>query len=375
MSIVNPHLHHNGTKPMKCVTSIRTLITEKASTTPYFSAAQLKAIYNVPTVPVNAGKKRSVVSIIIAFHHPKIQADLANFWKYNNFPGAVPIINIKNLGSNTNINSTWYSEACLDTQIVAAMNPNATINLIEAKSASLSNMIAAINTAKTLGSDVISMSWGANDNKVFSASQYGQSLFTNNICYCASTGDTEWPSWPSVATNCIAVGGTSLYSNPRLETTWEKAGCGYSLSNPKPPYQSNIVPPSGVPSARYIPDISLVANPATGVTISVSNKFVIFGGTSLSAPFFGSIISLANQQRFNLAIPKLGLTSVASSTQDIHNILYKTINNTTLFYDVMNGIDKQGSTVFEAKYGFDLCTGWGSVRDCTELCSYLSTVA
>jgi subtilase family serine protease len=76
------------------------------------------------------------------------------------------------------------------------------------------------------------------------------------------------------------------------------AGGGPSTVFPKPAFQSNL--PGDF---RQTPDISMVADPETGLEIIVTpdsvpghQKFVeVFGGTSLSAPMFSAMWALANQ--------------------------------------------------------------------------------
>ena len=76
-------------------------------------------------------------------------------------------------------------------------------------------------------------------------------------------------------------------------------GGGISLYETGPAYQQ------GVQSTGYrtTPDVSLVADPATGAWIAdpynlnPSNPFEIVGGTSLSAPAWAGLMALANQGR------------------------------------------------------------------------------
>ena len=77
------------------------------------------------------------------------------------------------------------------------------------------------------------------------------------------------------------------------------SGGGISLYEPEPAYQQ------GVQSTGYrtTPDVSLVADPATGAWIAdpynldPSNPFEVVGGTSLSAPSWAGLFALVNQAR------------------------------------------------------------------------------
>ena len=77
------------------------------------------------------------------------------------------------------------------------------------------------------------------------------------------------------------------------------SGGGISLYEPEPTYQQ------GVQSTGYrtTPDVSMVADPATGAWIAdpynldPSDPFEVVGGTSLSAPAWAGLVALVNQGR------------------------------------------------------------------------------
>ena len=131
----------------------------------------------------------------------------------------------------------------------------------------------------------------------------------------ASTGDygTADPEYPAFSPNVVAVGGTSLTLNAdnsyNSETGWGYysstvgafigSGGGISLYEPEPAYQH------GVQSTGYrtTPDVSFVADPATGAWIAdpynlpADNPWEVVGGTSLSAPSWAGLIALVDQGR------------------------------------------------------------------------------
>lgn len=382
--------------------------TAKASINPNvpynsYSAPQLIKLYNVPTISPATGKRKVTIAIIIAYTYPNLKADLQTFWQsYTNFgPNSTPpTINIRTMPGATQ-NSGWAQEECLDVQICCSINPNANIWVVEAKSDDLADLLAAIAYATTtINADVISMSWGGSD--LSSYSQYN-TYFTNaNKCFCASTGDTNAVSWPSVSSNVIAVGGTTLLwspnsssTNSRSEFTWSGAGCGYSSTMVKPTYQNQVTALSGQKN-RAIPDVSLIANPQTAFNVVYAGNWYGVGGTSVSAPFFSAIISLANQQRINAG--KSTLTSVynvnaaqLTTTQpstytppgnNIQQYLYKTIltnlaKYSSIFNDITIGTDvgstaTGGKTTYSTAVGYDITTGIGSpnvIALCSELCN------
>jgi len=359
----------------------------------YFSGNQLLSLYNVPSVKPTSPSKTSTIAIVVAFSYKNVLADLKIYWQNSiNFGAASdpPKVNIYTM-PGAKSNSGWALEECLDVQMVCTINPNATIWVVEATSASVPDLLTAVDYAtKVLKADVISMSWGLDDNA--SLSQI-PGCFTNpTTTYCAASGDSNTASWPSVLSNCVSVGGTSLIWSPnsspnRIEFPWKKAGCGYSCSVPQPSYQSDV---SGISRTnRAIPDVSMIADDATSVYSVYNGNWYGVGGTSVSTPIFAGIVSLMNQQRFNLG--KGALTSVYNNvtmpSNNIQNYLYKTIlpnpsKYSTCFYDITIGNDlgsvggnskKSNSLItYNASAGYDLTTGIGS-PNATTLCEELSS--
>jgi subtilase family serine protease len=146
---------------------------------------------------------------------------------------------------------------------------------------------------------------------------------------------------------------------------------------------------------RAVPDVSLIANTNTGVYVVFKGNWYSFGGTSVSTPIFASMLSIANQIRFNQG--KTALTTVYNKTpnvatnstyvpptNNVQQYLYKTIYTSTKynsdFYDVTIGNDKgsvAGSstalTTYNAGFKYDLPTGLGS-PNCSNLCNDLLNI-
>jgi subtilase family serine protease len=362
----------------------------------FFNGSQLLNLYNVTPVTVATGKKQVKIAIVVAYTYPGLLSDLKTYWQnpINFGPNSKPpTVNIYTMpGAKTN--SGWEQEACLDLQMVCTVNPNANIWVVEAKTDGVSDLLAAVEYSSTiLQADVISMSWGVDDSNVYSS--YATRFNNTNVCYCAASGDANVVSWPSVLSNCISVGGTTLLwtpnaQNPRTEFAWNSAGCGYATSVSQPNYQKEINNITHV--KRAIPDVSLVASQNTGVYVVYKGNWYSFGGTSVSTPLFSAMLSLANQLRFNSG--KSALTTVYSISQiqptnstyippsnNVQQYLYKTIYTsekfTSDFYDIVIGSDQgsvAGNSAILSTYisgsGYDLTTGLGS-PNCTNLCNDL----
>lgn len=292
-------------------TGVRPLVT-KAGLPPYAgyayeTPATLACIYGLTTVTAgcrpdavstNTTGGAKVIAIVDAYHYPNALADLTAYSAQFGLPA--PTANSftqVNLGGATT-NDGWGQEAALDIQMVHATAPNAKIILVEAASASFTDMLAAVDKANTLltaaGGGEISMSWGSNE---FSGEANGDSHFSaTNVVYFASTGDAVAPSWPAVSAKVVAVGGTTIARDASLgflgEDSWVDAGAGFSTQIARPSFQ-----PTSVGNWRGIPDISAVANPDTGVWVrytyagSASGQWMVFGGTSVAAPVVAGIVN------------------------------------------------------------------------------------
>ena len=184
-------------------------------------------------------------------------------------------------------------EISLDVEWAHAIAPAANIVLVEANSDSFSDLLTAVKYAANYsGVSVVSMSWGTDE---FNGEASYDSYFTTpaghtGVTFIASSGDSGVTSWPAVASNVLAVGGTTLsvtssgtYSS---ETAWSDSGGGVSKYEALPSYQKMI----GVSaSGRVTPDVSYDANPSSGFLVydtvsgSGANGWTTVGGTSAGA--------------------------------------------------------------------------------------------
>jgi subtilase family serine protease len=352
-----------------------------------FFGAQLRSLYGVHTVQAAPGKRQAIVAIVVAFTYTGILDDLRMYWScVGNFPGtAPPTVSVVTLASSSVrvFDAAWAQETCLDVQMVCAVNPNAAIWVVEAASNSLAHMLAAVDhAANVIRADVVSMSWGTMDSPALAP--FGARFANTRVSYCAASGDSNTVSWPSVAANCVSVGGTSLYWTPsgasagsRTETTWTSAGCGYASSVLQPAYQHAV--PSIEHKFRAVPDLSLVANPRTGAYVVFKGQWYAIGGTSVATPIFAGMLSLANQARINAGKPTLTTVYSKTARTNVQARLYSggPSRYAANFNDVATGTNLGsvgGATYRLATYvegpGYQLPTGLGSPH-CESLCSDL----
>jgi subtilase family serine protease len=206
------------------------------------------------------------------------------------------------------------------------------------------------------------MSWGfAEGRAVFARDEaiYDSYFDVPGVTFVASTGDygAADPEYPAFSPNVVAVGGTSLMLNADnsydSETGWGYysgsagafigSGGGISLYEPEPAYQQ------GVQSTGYrtTPDVSLVADPATGAWIAdtysldPSDPFEIVGGTSVSAPAWAGTFALVNQGSAAAGGSALNSSSPTETQQALYSLPqndYNVITNGSNGYTAGGGL-------------------------------------
>ncbi|MDB5356757.1 MAG: pcp 3 [Phycisphaerales bacterium] len=264
----------------------------------------------------------------------------------------------------------WDVEASLDIEWAHVMAPQANIMLVEATSSAWSDLVqGAVNWARGApGVSVVSMSFGGAEFSFEGSSTWGyDKYFTtpanhNGVTFLAATGDNGPPgNYPAYSPNVVAVGGTSIHVNPDTgwssESGWVSSGGGVSLFENQPAYQAGKVNGTSL-SQRTIPDVSIEADPSTGVAICDSAAYgtttpwlsgYIEGGTSLAAPMWAGLIAVADQGRV-LA----GQGTLDGPTQTLP-ALYKLPASD--FHDITSDT---ANPVNALAAGYDLVTGLGS---------------
>jgi subtilase family serine protease len=290
-----------------CAAVVRTDITPARSVAPNatpsgFGPASLQAAYNLPSATAGAGR---TIAIVDAYDDPTAEADLAVYRSQFGLPacttanGCFKKIDQNGGTSYPRTNAGWAQEISLDIDMVSAICPNCKILLVEAKSNSFANLGAAVNrAAATPGVVAISNSYGGGDA---SDATYGSYYNHPGIAVTASSGDSGYgASYPASSAYVTAVGGTTLTASSTTrgwtETAWSGAGSGCSAYNAALPGAAAFATGCG---KRAEADVSAVANPSTGVAVYDSTAYqglsgwLVFGGTSVSAPIIASVYGLA----------------------------------------------------------------------------------
>ncbi len=228
------------------------------------------------------------------------------------------------------------------------------------------------------------MSWGgsefsgepAYDTQYFTtpASHIGAGGVAGGITFVASAGDCGaydpntgaiGVQYPASSPDVLGVGGTSLNVNGNdysSESGWGSGtnsftggggGGGISTQEAQPAWQKGLVSQSS--TMRTVPDVSMDADPNTGVPIFDSWDFGSStpwvpgyeGGTSLAAPMWAGIVAIADQGRATAGLPSLD-----GGAQTLPN-LYKLPASD--FHDIT-----AGNNGYAAGKGYDLVTGRGT---------------
>jgi len=310
------------------------------------SPATIKSAYGFSTSST-AGAGQTI-AIVDAYDDPTAESDLVVFSAQFGLSacttanGCFAKVNQAGGTSYPRRDAGWALEISLDIQWAHAIAPGAKILLVEASSNSNADLYAAEDYAKAHAA-YVSNSWGGSESSGEAASD--SHFSAPGVSFFVSAGDAGLPAdYPSASPNVISVGGTTLnfvggvFSS---ETGWSSGGGGCSKYETATAAQSSF---SGYGQAscagkRATPDVSLDADPASGVSVYDTTNYqgqrgwFKVGGTSASSPMWAARSADA------------GILVNAA-----------TVYGSTIPYrDITSGNNGAPCLV-----GFDLCTGRGS---------------
>ncbi|MFT3785815.1 MAG: hypothetical protein QM770_06570 [Tepidisphaeraceae bacterium] len=353
-----------------------------------YTGSQLRKAYGIDTLTFNGTPldgTGQTIAIVDAYNAPTIEADLAAFNTLYGLPSAPLVIRNQTGGTTRPPNDpsgagdSWAIETALDVEWAHAFAPKATILLVLANSNSDADLLQAVDYARNYpGVSALSMSYGADEDAAYFSSEdshYTTPAGHAGVTFFSSSGDagaysygtsTKIVGYPAASPNVVGVGGTNLVTNGSgnysSETGWGSgtssgstssnggSGGGISQFAAKPSYQSSVTQSA---TKRTVPDVSYVADPATGVGVidsyDNSGSFTPFnvGGTSLSSPLWAGLWALVNQAR-----ALNGLTPMDGSTQALPALYNLPASD---FHDITSG-----NNGYAASAGYDLVTGRGT---------------
>ncbi|CAL9308626.1 S53 family peptidase [Streptomyces sp. SudanB52_2052] len=324
-----------------------------------YGPADLRAAYGLTSASANNGTGRTI-AIVDAYDDPNAESDLAAYRSHYGLPACTTangcFRKVGQTGSTTSLpapNSGWAAEISLDLDMAGAVCPNCHITLVEAKSATMTNLGTAVNEAVALGAKYVSNSYGGGESSADAT--YDSTYFNHpGVAITVSAGDAGYGAeYPAASKYVTAVGGTRLTTSSTTrgwtESVWstsstEGTGSGCSAYDSKPAWQTD----TGC-ARRTIADVSAVADPATGVSVydtygADGQGWATYGGTSASAPIIASVYALAGT-------PSSGSYPAAFPYA-----------NTSALNDVTSGSNGTCATSYfcTARTGYDGPTGWGT---------------
>ena len=366
--VVRPHFHFRplpkGRQP-------------RATPVRAFTAVEVAKLYDFPSNVDGNGQCIAVLEFGGGYR----QTDLTEYFtKLGVEPPTVTAVSVDG-GHNqsTGDPNGPDGEVMLDIEVTGAVAPNAKIVVYFAPNADdgfIDALRAAVHDSVRKPS-VVSLSWGGpeRDSTQQSLNDYDavcQEAALMGVTICCSAGDhgtddTAKPSkqatvdFPASSPHVLACGGTHLEaSNGAIskEVVWNThdgwaTGGGVSEVFQLPPWQAGANIPKSVnpggKQGRGVPDVAGDADGATGYVIRVDGQEGAAGGTSAVAPLWAGLIALINQ-------------AMGKPVGFLNPLLYRSPNNKNCFHDVVEGDNGAfpSSRKYQAREGWDACTGWGS---------------
>jgi subtilase family serine protease len=321
--------------------------TPSATATPTgLSPTSIASAYGFSISPASGAGR--TIAIVSAYDAPSAESDLGVFSSQFGLPACTTangcFTKVDQTGGTAYpaVNAEWTLETALDIQWAHALAPGAKILLVEANSGNLSDLLVAEDYAKTKAG-YVSNSWGGPEasDETTADSHFVQP----GVSFFAAAGDTGLPAtYPSASPNVISVGGTTLNLSGgsfSSETGWSSGGGGCSAYETAATAQSNFpgYAQANCGGKRATPDVSLDADPASGVSIYDSTPvqgatgWFKVGGTSAATPMWAALSADA------------GIV----------------VNASTVYGGAINFRDiTSGNNGAQCAVGFDLCTGRGS---------------
>ena len=355
-----------------------------AQSRPWFIPTELAAIYNFP----NANAQNQCIGLL-EFGGGVEQSDVAAYFQKIGVPAPnIQIVPVDGVSTDPAADPDSTGEVMLDIDVAGAMAGGAKIAVYFStfdEKGFIDCLSAVINDAAN-NPGVLSISWGWDENQPFNNTvlwspaaidHVNHSLLAAaqlGITVCVSTGDDgseaqvkdghAHVNFPATSPYVLAVGGTTLHARKSAkgqtaitEVVWNDGpgsgtGGGVSDITPVPGYQEGKVPRSINPgnfAGRAIPDVAADADPNTGYLVMSGGQLGIVGGTSASAPLWGSLITRIN-------------ALLGARVGNFNALLYNKMGPAGVLRDITSGNNDTDGLLngrFPAGPGWDACTGWG----------------
>ena len=359
-----------------------------------YGPQDLQTAYSIPTWG-SLVKGQTLAIFEQGYYNP---ADVKYYETYFKTGSAVKQVPVSVNKSPILIEPAIEVEACLDVDMIVAMNPKVAKVLVYIDDYQWDPFDVAITDAFTKIADdakasVVSASYGEDegffigDGTEVALDTALQQCAAQGITVLASSGDDgafgngyNFPynvSNPATDPYITGVGGTSLLTTTgeqyELESAWNEfpyfgaTGGGISTYWSQPAYQN--VPYSGYTAGnggsttmRNVPDVAADAAVTTGVAVYVSDQggWQQVGGTSVASPIWAGYLS-----NINAALTWTGLGTLGFFNPTLYSV------GTTEFptpsdymYDILNGSNgyvPYGGPGYYNGFGYSNTTGNGSI--------------
>jgi subtilase family serine protease len=405
-----------------------------------YTPSQLRSAYGVGQAG-GLGRGQTV-AITDAFDSPRLLSD-ANTYATNRGDSAFKTGQFSDLSVPENAalgadcgGNGWYGEQNLDVEAVHGMAPKANVLYYGAASCFDDDLLAQLaQVVQDNKASIVTNSWGeptlivlcdpdGTNCQTFSTIDQTlvdayESVFKHGavqgIGFYFSSGDNgdelaNWgiaePDWPTADPWVTSVGGTALAvsrnGNRIFETGWGTSqwrlnsagtawtnniapfqygsGGGFSTVFNEPAYQKHVVKvdPTG---GRAVPDISLVADPTTGMLIGITQDFGAggvhygeyrIGGTSLSSPLMAGVQADAQAGRDRIGFANPLIYSLARGRGNVYYDVTPQGDQGNIRSDFINGLDATNGIRYSVRTfdqdsslktgpGWDDVTGVGAV--------------
>jgi Ricin-type beta-trefoil lectin domain len=279
---------------------------------PAFDPADLQGAYGLASAASVAGDGETV-AVVDAYNDPMASSDLDAYRSAyglgtcDQANGCLRVLNEQ--GGTANLPTSdptggWELEESLDLDMVSAICPHCSIILVEAASASISDLAVAVWTATHSGAEAVSNSWGSGA-EFTGENAYDSDFYAPGVAITAAGGDNGYGTqYPAASPYVSSVGGTTLAGAPGdwTQTAWNGTGSGCSELEPKPPWQlADDSAPNGCLN-RTANDLAADADPNPGAwvydtvndTSLGTTGWAAVGGTSIGAPVIAAAYALAD---------------------------------------------------------------------------------
>ena len=283
----------------------------------------------------------------------------------------------------------WAEEISLDIEASHATCESCKIVLVEANSASFSDLEEAEAMAVRLGATEISNSWGGPEQGETPAADNASSFNHPGTVITAAAGDDGYLDWdakessergfadyPASSPHVVAVGGTRLQGplGPggawAGETVWNGDGAGgggCSVELAAQPWQQSTSDweSVGCGQHRAVADVSADADPYTGIAMYDSTAeceyeeggtilkghWCTIGGTSLASPLVASVFALAG-----------GANGVEYPAQSLYE---NEIEDPSTLHDIVSGSNGACAELFNEEDGLSGCSELQEAANCS----------